>query len=80
MTNFKQPPYVNGEMVLTDEQVKTIKDQLLQIQTGFVPSDEQPVCDTFYLVSSYNKENQDLLINGDTAEMLLSEDVPQEEV
>jgi hypothetical protein len=80
MANFKQPPYVNGEMVLTDEQVKTIKDQLLQIQTAFVPSDEQPVCDTFYLVSSYNKENQDLLINGDTAEMLLSEDVPQEEV
>jgi hypothetical protein len=70
---------VNGEMVLTDEQVKTIKDQLLQIQTAFVPSDEQPVCDTFYLVSTYNKANQTLPINGDTAEMLLAEEQPTEE-
>jgi hypothetical protein len=67
----KQPPFVNGIMTLTDTEITDIQTALQAIQTAFVETDEQPVCDTFYLVSTYNKENTDSPINGDTAEYVL---------
>jgi hypothetical protein len=76
---IKQPPFVNGEMTLTDTQVTDVKAKLQAIQAAFVPTDEQPVCDTFYLVSTYNKANADFPINGDTADMLLAEEQPSTE-
>jgi hypothetical protein len=74
-----QPPSINGEMDLTEVQATNIQVKLLTIKNSFVETDEQPVCDTFYLTSTYNKENE-FKINGDTCEMLLvEEETPIEE-
>jgi hypothetical protein len=70
---LKQPPYVNGEMTLTDAQIKDIHDKLVAIRDAFDPTDEQPVCDTFYITATYNRENPTFPINGDTCEALLVE-------
>jgi hypothetical protein len=70
---LKQPPFVNGEMTLTDAQIKDIHDKLVVIRDGFDPTDEQPVCDTFYITATYNRENPTFPINGDTCEALLVE-------
>lgn len=67
----KQPPNVNGVMNLTAEQTASIKAALTAIQSAFVETDEQPVCDTFYLTATYNQQNPDAPINGDTAEYVL---------
>lgn len=75
---IKQPPFVNGIMTLTDEQSTDIKTKLIAIRDAFEPTDEQPVCDTFYLVSMYNQAFTDEPINGDTCEMLLAEEQPTE--
>ena len=77
---LKQPPYVNGEMTLTDEEVTEIQTKLIAIRDAFDPTDEQPVCDTFYLTATYNRENPTFPINGDTCNALLAEEVPTEEV
>lgn len=69
---LSQPPKINGEMTLTDAQVKDITDKLIAIRAAFEETDMQPFCDTFYLTATYNKENT-LKINGDTCEMLLEE-------
>lgn len=68
---LEQPPNVNGIMSLTSAQKAAIKTKLKTIQTAFTPTDEQPVCDTFYLVSTYNKQNVGNEINGDTTEFIL---------
>lgn len=67
-------------MTLTDEQAIDIKAKLIVIRDAFVETDEQPVCDTFYLVSTYNRENPDSPINGDTAQAILAEEQPSSEV
>lgn len=72
-------PQINGEMELTQEQVDAITVALVAIRDAFEETDEQPVCDTFYLTATYNKENT-LKINGDTCEALLAaHDTPTEE-
>jgi hypothetical protein len=68
---LKKPPFVNGQMVLTDGQATDIQEKLIAIREAFVETDDQPVCDTFYLTSTYNRENIDFPINGDTCEMIL---------
>jgi hypothetical protein len=70
---LKQPPFVNGEMTLTDEQIVEIQAKLVAIRDAFDPTDEQPVCDTFYITATYNKENPTFPINGDTCNALLTE-------
>jgi hypothetical protein len=75
---LKQPPYTNGEMTLTDAQIKAVKAKLVAIRDAFDPTDEQPVCDTFYLTATYNKENPTFPINGDTCNALLAEETPTE--
>ena len=65
-----QPPTINGVMDLTAEEQATIKLALQQIQTDFEPSEDAPICDVFYMVAAYNRQN-DLKINGDTATSLL---------
>lgn len=67
----KLPPNVNGVAELTATQITKIKAALLKIQTSFVETDDQPVCDTFYLVSTYNKANVGAEINGDTCQFVL---------
>lgn len=67
----KQPPNVNGVMDLTTEQTASIKAALEVIQSAFVETDEQPVCDTFYLTATYNQQNPDAPINGDTCQFVL---------
>lgn len=67
----KQPPHVGGVMELTANEIATIKMKLQDIQTVFIETDDQPVCDTFYLVSTFNKLNAGNEINGDTAEFIL---------
>jgi hypothetical protein len=69
---LKQPPYVNGEMTLTEEEVLEIQAKLITIRDAFDPTDEQPVCDTFYLTSTYNRENPTFPINGDTCNAILN--------
>jgi hypothetical protein len=66
-----QPPHVNGMMELSEEDKNSIISKIKTIKDGFTPTDDQPVCDTFYLVSTYNKQNVGTEINGDTAEFLL---------
>jgi hypothetical protein len=68
----KLPPSVNGVADLTAAQIKTIYGKLIVIRDAFVETDEQPVCDTFYLVATYNKANKGNEVNGDTAEYVLS--------
>jgi hypothetical protein len=67
-----QPPHVNGDMVLSDSEKNTITDKLIAIRDSFVPTEDLPFMTTMYLVSEYNSKNS-FQINGDTAEMLLSE-------
>jgi hypothetical protein len=71
--NQYEAPHVNGVMELTETKSATIKGKLLAIQEAFEPSHEQPVADTFYIVSTYNKENPSAPINGDTAQAILAE-------
>jgi hypothetical protein len=66
----QNPPNVNGVATLTTTQTNTVRNKLITIRDNFVPTDEQPVCDTFYITSTYNAGNT-LKINGDTAESLL---------
>ena len=75
---LKKPPFINGLMDLTEEQATDIQAKLVVIRDAFDPTDEQPVCDTFYLTSTYNRENPDFPINGDTCNMLLAEETPTE--
>jgi hypothetical protein len=67
-----QAPHVNGLMELTEEEVTAIKAKLVAIQEAFVPTEGQPVLDLFYIVATYNKENPDTPINGDTAQAVLA--------
>ncbi len=71
-------------MELTEAEFTTLAGELLTIRDGFVETDEQPVCDTFYIVSTYNKVHTDSPINGDTCEYVLSNvevvETPIEEV
>lgn len=71
MTEFQEAPYCDGCMELSKEETALIKKRLLEIQEAFVSSMEIPVCDTFYLVSLYNKEYPEEVINGDTAEAVM---------
>jgi hypothetical protein len=66
-----RPPNTNGIMELTKAEETDIRAKLEAIQTDFVGTDEQPMCDTFYITSSYNKENVGNEINGDTVQFLL---------
>lgn len=75
---LKQPPFVNGKMTLTTEQATEIQGKLTVIRDAFDPTDDQPVCDTFYLTATYNRENPTFPINGDTCQMLLAEETPTE--
>lgn len=67
-----QPPFVNGEMTLTDEQVTDIQTKLVAIRDAFVPTNDQSECDTFYITSTYNRQNPTFPVNGDTVQMLLT--------
>jgi tmRNA-binding protein len=71
------PPNTNGEMTLTDVQMKAIKDKLVAIRDSFVPTDEQGSCTTHYLTATYNAANT-LKINGDTCQALLAPEQPTE--
>jgi hypothetical protein len=77
MTKSKAPN-INGVMELTEEQENVITAKLNTIRAKFEETDEQPVCDTFYLTSTYNRENE-FKINGDTAEHLLAEEFEEGE-
>jgi hypothetical protein len=69
---LKKPPFVNGIIEgLTDTQITDFQTKLVAIRDAFVETDEQPVCDTFYLTSTYNRDNVDFPINGDTCEYVL---------
>jgi hypothetical protein len=70
---LKKAPYVNGLMDLTDDEKVEIKGKLQVIVAEFDPTDEQPVADTFYITATYNRENPDFPINGDTCQALLQE-------
>lgn len=68
-----QPPSVNGVMDLTTAELSSILTKLQAIQSAFQPTDEVPVCDTFYLTATYNQQNPTAPINGDTCEHVMSQ-------
>lgn len=68
----QNPPHVNGVMELTETEVSALKVKLDAVIAAFAPTDDQPVCDTFYIVSTYNKSNKGKEINGDTAQYVMS--------
>lgn len=76
---MQQPPNVNGLMQLTAVEKSAIKVKLDGIIAAFVPTDEQPKSDTFYIVSNYNRENPGITINGDTVETILHGHILREE-
>jgi hypothetical protein len=79
---FKQPPHINGIMELIEQEQTKIREKLLTIRDNFEETDDQPIADTFYITATYNRENPDFPINGDTCEWLLEEiveDVPPTE-
>lgn len=75
MSNF-DAPHVNGVLELTATKQDAIRKQLIAIRDAFVPSHEQPVADTFYLVVEHTKKHGSQTtftqLNGDTVEFLLS--------
>jgi hypothetical protein len=80
-----QAPHVNGVRDdLTPTKIEMLKKQLINIQEDFVPTYEQPVCDTFYLVVEHTRKHGEqatfIQLNGDTAEYVLSYVEPVEEV
>jgi hypothetical protein len=79
----KQPPQIGGIMELTPEQTTDLRGKLTAIVASFVETDEQPVCDVFYITSTYNKANTDFPLNGDSVEWILrpqTEETPTEGV
>lgn len=76
-----QPPFCNGELQLSDTKSTTLKNQLQAIIDDFVPTEQYPVCNTFYLVVAHTKkhgaQSTFTQLNGDTVEALLR---PTEEV
>lgn len=76
-----QPPHTNGVMDLTTEEISAIKTKLTEIQSRPLQTDEYGddiQWDLFQVVSTYNRENVGNEINGDTAQMILSEATPAE--
>jgi hypothetical protein len=72
-----QPPNVNGvRQDLSNSEIEKLKTQLKNIRDTFVPTFEQPVCDTFYLVVEHTRKHGAqttfIQLNGDTCEYILS--------
>lgn len=76
MTIQYEAPHVNGVLELTETKQNTLRNQLQTIITDFVPTYEQPVADTFYLVVEHTKKHGEQAtftqLNGDTVEYLLA--------
>jgi hypothetical protein len=71
-TDNTQPPFTNGVMELTEEEITLVKGRLVEIKEEFVPDYYNDVISTFYLTATYNKEYTTERINGDTCEMVMS--------
>jgi hypothetical protein len=71
-TDYKQPPYTNGVMDLTEKEILLVKGRLQEIADEFVPDMYNEQINTFYLTATYNRENPKECINGDTCEMVLA--------
>lgn len=73
ITDYKTAPFRAGLVNLTDEEKSATKTELHVIADSFEPTDEQPICDTFYLTAAFNRENfaEGRALNGDTVEYLL---------
>lgn len=75
MSNY-DAPHVNGVLELSASKQDTLKKQLIAIRDAFVPTPEQPVADTFYMVVEHTKKHGAQTtftqLNGDTCEYLLS--------
>jgi hypothetical protein len=68
----KLPPHVNGIAELDEATILDIQTKLVAIRDAFVETDDQPVCDTFFITATYNRENVGNECNGDTVEYILS--------
>jgi hypothetical protein len=75
----KQPPFINGVMDLTEEEIFIVKERLEEVAEGFVPDDFTPEINTFYLTATYNQKFPEETINGDTCVMCMSYEPPVEE-
>jgi hypothetical protein len=69
---FRNPPHTNSVMLFDPEKENLIREKLLVIRDGFVPNENQFVVDTFYVTATYNRENPEEPINGDTMEFILN--------
>lgn len=71
----QNPPHTNGIMELSNTDQDRLRNQLVNIRDSFVPTDDQPVCDTFYLVVEHTRKHGDQTtftqLNGDTVDFLL---------
>jgi hypothetical protein len=72
--DYTKPPWTSGVMTLTHEECVEVKQKCQEIIDTFVPTPEQPVADTFYVVSRYNQLDWTKAINGDTYEALQAYD------
>lgn len=81
---IKLPPYVNGICSFIDDQTicDAVTIKLAEIRESFTATDEQPICDTFYITATYNRTIADTdlntttkypFINGDTTEACLAQ-------
>lgn len=80
---LKKPPFVNGlcSFVDNDAICMAVQTKLNDIRTAFVETDDQPVCDTFYITATYNSTvagtkmydtNTYPVVNGDTVQHCLA--------
>lgn len=80
---LKQPPCVDGICSFVDNSptCMAVQTKLDSLRTAFVATDDQPVCDTFYITATYNRTIAGTpidattnypLVNGDTVEHCLA--------
>lgn len=76
MTIEHTPPHVNGVVDVSESKQETLRKQIQTIVNDFVPTYDQPVCDTFYIVCTHTEKHGAQAtftqLNGDTVEHLLS--------
>jgi hypothetical protein len=75
----KKPPFTNGVMDLTEEEILTVKERLQEVADNFVPDDYYEAVDISYLTVEYNRIYTEERINGDTCEMCITYIPKQEE-
>jgi hypothetical protein len=72
--DYTKAPWTSGIMTLTHEEVLEVKTACQTIIDNFEPNDIYASPDTQYVVSTYNKQDWNKAINGDTYSVVMAYD------